>query len=565
MTLAPGDRASRFLRVPWGASRLKVRAVQREESKNHVTVALGSIDAWRRQEDRIRDSRMDLECCVAKDVTASVMPGTIEEIVAFSHWPANTTATVDLEARFEGPVSPDSSLVAGPGEDVVLLRLASPLAPFRGRVTGRLDRIVERPPVSKETVPDPRGEPVFAGDLLYVCRQRFEVRVAPGESVRVVPLSTRALDEQREDARWKILDAAGRVVRRAVIDWTFDFDGLPAGLYAVEYETPTWGRAAADAGITGFELHRSMGAGEQGVSVYPTADLAADGTGGDADVDLRPGAVRSVAVRLPGLEAGRAYSGSVEVREGDEVRLSLPLRVDRTTSTPPTSDVLQDRLVQALREEAQRVADDPDASVGDPRRSALEKVRRALGFKPDDRGLRLLDVRLSLEFAIDAPARADVAKKVEALLAGMDRKNGGDRADIGRVLLARSRLHRAEGRKLEADADFAECRFLLPDNDPAVLQERVALGDTPGGDLRDALAAARSLSEANPASFNASFRVARILVRLGWGIPAAAEARRWPERFPSRMTEFRSSLAEIRAAGGDPAPRTLAQLRSAAP
>ena len=59
-----------------------------------------------------------------------------------------------------------------------------------------------------------------------------------GETTTVVPLGDAALDELREDARWRVVDAAGRVVKKAVVDGAFDLAGLPAGRYAVEYETP---------------------------------------------------------------------------------------------------------------------------------------------------------------------------------------------------------------------------------------------------------------------------------------------------------------------------------------
>jgi subtilisin family serine protease len=563
VAVEPGDRSSTFLRVPLGASRLRVRLVQDEPAKNRVTLSVGTLDAWRRQDDRIREERFDLECCTARETTVTVLPGTVEEIVLFSHWPTNVPAHVAIEARFEGPTSPDASLSAGPGEDVLLLRLASPLAPFSGRVSGRIDRTVERPEVTKETVVDPRGESVFGGDLLYVCRQRFTVRVKAGESTRVVPLSTRALDEQREDARWRILDEAGRVVRRAVIEWTFDFDGLPAGTYAVEYETPTWGRAAADAGITGFEVERSRS--DAGLTVYPTADLAVDGRGEDSSVDLRAGAVRSVALRLPALEAGTISTGVVEVKDRDDrVRLSLPVRVDRRTSDAPSASDLRARLVRALREDAERTADDASASA-DARKKALDDVRQALSFEPKDRALRIVEARLALDFAADGPSRAEAGKRIDGILAELDRKNGNDRADVGRLYLARARLRRMEGKKAEADADFSESRFLLPEGDPGVLIERLTRGLAPEGDLRDALAAAKAVSEADPASFAASARVVDVLLRLQWGVPAAAEVRRWPERYPTRTAELRAIVPKVKAAGGDPAPRTLAQINAATP
>src|SRR5207253_2117941 len=162
------------------------------------------------------------------------LPGTVLEIVVFSHWGQNGPAALAVDAWFEGPVTPDPDLAAGPGEDIVLLALASPLGPFKGKVLARVSETVEQPPYTKEVV------------------------AAPG------------------------------------------------------------------AGLLGFEVRR--GRPEAACTVYPSADLAADGTGADPDLDLPAGAVRSVALRLPSLDAGEVYLGRIEVRdEQDRVRLAVPL------------------------------------------------------------------------------------------------------------------------------------------------------------------------------------------------------------------------------------------------
>ena len=113
---------------------------------------------------------------LAAFVEDEVLPGTVLEVVAFSHWNQNGPAKIAVDAWFEGPVSTETRLVAGPGEDVVLLPLASPLSAFRGRVSARVTESVEYPGVSKEVAAVP-GEPILGGDLFFVSTQRFRIHL----------------------------------------------------------------------------------------------------------------------------------------------------------------------------------------------------------------------------------------------------------------------------------------------------------------------------------------------------------------------------------------------------
>jgi len=568
LALQPGDRVSRFVRVPLGASKARVRATLKEGSRDTMTLALAALDAWRRQEERESDGRSDLVPGQASERSLDVLAGTVLEVALFSHWNQNGPAKVDLDLTFEGPVSPDSSLEAGPGEDVVLVRLASPLESFRGRLEARVSQSVERPEVSREVKEDGAG-PLFGGDRLWVSTQRFSIRLRRGDTVEVVPLGTHGLDEQREDARWRVLDPAGRVVKKEVIDGSFTLDGLPEGLYRVEYETPTWGRAAADAGLAGFEVRRAR----EGASatVYPTADLAAEGTGADASVDLPAGSARSVAIRLPGLEGGKRYVGSVDVigREG-RTRLSIPLVVDRRTepaeTTPATAS---DALVAALKDRATTIADDPSASA-DERTAASLQAAKALEMRADDLELEILALRLLVapgRAPADAkpPELAALAERLEKAIGRLDKTKADDRPRLGRLLALRATLRRREAKATEASADLAEARFLLPESDTDLRALRVAWGLEKDGDLRDALAAAKGLRDDLPTDFARAASVVDVLLRLGWHAVAAAELRAWPERFPTRTSEGLAYAAKVRAGGGNPAPRTLEALSAGAP
>jgi subtilisin family serine protease len=560
VSVAPGERASRFVRVPGGASRATLRVVEREGGRNGWTACLSSVDPWRRQDDRVSQRRLTLEPGDSGEVSVDVRPGTVLEATLFSAWNANRRASVDLEIAFEGPVSQDVRLDAGPGEDVVTLRIASPLAPFHGRVAATVDEVAERPPVEKSVEADP--EALLGGERLFVSTQRFTLRVAKEETIQVVPLGDSSLDEQREDARWRVIDGAGRVVKKAVIDGPFELEDLPAGEYRVVYETPTWGRKAADSGLTGFEVRREFDCKD--CRIHATADLAADDRDADDRIDLPAGGRRALAIRLPSLAAGKAYRGEVVVKdEADRVRLRIPLFVDRRTDSTPDPAAAEDALVDALRAAARRVADDPTSDRADLA-LARERAQRAAALRPGDVDLQVLALRTAVAPAHgEADAKGDSAtlsERVEKLLDARDRLDEDDRPRVGRLLLLRSVLRERAGKDEEAATDFAEARFLLPEDDGDVLALRIARGLEDGGDRLDAREAAKALAEAHPTSIDAASRRVAIDVKLGWGVPAAVELRGWAERFPRDLARFRGHVAAVRAAGGDPAPRPLSAI-----
>jgi hypothetical protein len=346
-----------------------------------------------------------------------------------------------------------------------------------------------------------------------------------------------------------------------VIDGPFTVEAPSAGDLTVEYETPTWGLAAAEAGHTGFEVRRSRP--EAAGTVHATADLAIESKDASDRIDLPRGSARSVAVRLPALDAGALYAGEVRVLDdGGKVRLAIPLRIDRRTDPQDDVPAAEARLVDALRRAAEGVAGRPFPAPEAVRR-ALEATRRARGLRAEDRDLEILELRLLASQADDAKVRGAAMPRLEALLSRLDRTDAGDRVRLGRVHLLRAAFGRAAGTK--TDADLAEARFLLPADDPELLAERFRRGSASHGDRRDALAAAKALRERDPSDFEASRAVVRTYLALGWGVPAASVLRTWPEAFPTRGAEFRAACDEARSAGGDPAPRTLAMLEAGAP
>ena len=299
--------------------------------------------------------------------------------------------------------------------------------------------------------------------------------------------------------------------------------------------------------------------------MYPSADLAVEGVGASDALDLVDGALRSVALRVPGLEAGAVYAGEVTVKDSeDRVRLTLPLLVDRTTTPPREPQGLIDDLVAEWKRRAGRVANDL-AATSDAKKAAIEQAQKAIGLAPDDRDAKVLELRLRVAGATTPPEIGDVSARIESMLKSVDRANEGDRKTIGILLLLRSRIERLLDKADASTADWTEAKFLLPGSDPALLAERVDRGLAPSGDLKDALQAAKSLADSSRADFAAAQRVVEIELRLGWGIPAAGEIRTWADRFPGRAAEIRALSPRIRAAGGDPAPRTLSQLAAGSP
>lgn len=567
MTSAPGERVSRFVRVPAGASRVRVRATAGAGARNVYTIGLAAADAWRRPDERRTGARVTLSAGDGADLDASVVPGTVVEIVAFSHWNANQPGAIAIEGRFEGPVASDPEVRVGPGQDVAVVRLASPLAPFQGRVEAVLDAVVERPTVAREVRVEP-GD-VLGDERLRTIVQRFPVTVGSGEVVRLVALADSALDEQLEDARWIVRDAAGRSVRHEVVNGPLSLEGVPAGRYDVTFETPTWNRTSADTAIAGFEIRRRRG--EARAAVHPSADAAAEGRDGSDRVSWPAGAVRSVALRLPALEAGRVHLGTVRVLDAEgDVRLALPLLVDRTTTpacaTDPAAAATAHEAAMRAAVEAYVAAPWPEPSGA---AAAATHVARLQATRAGDLELEILALRVLASGpaaeASKALATPETVRRLDAALGRLDRARAEDRPRIGRLLLLRSASRTGLGKAAEAKTDLAEARFLLPEADPELLRLRRRLGLEAGGDLLDARAAAIALRDLEPTQVEGFLAVLELHVRLGWAIPASHDVRAFADRFPTRLAELPARARAVRAIGGHPAPRTLERLAEGAP
>jgi len=566
VTSAPGERVSRFVRVPSGASRVRLRATAGAGARNVYTFGLAAADAWRRPDERRAGARATLSAGDGVDLDATVVPGTVVEIVAFSHWNANQPGAIAIEGRFEGPVASDPEIRVGPGQDVALIRLASPLAPFQGRVEAVLDAVAEHPTVAREVRVEPGA--VLGDERLRTIVQRFPVTVGSGEVVRLVALADPALDEQIEDARFIVRDAAGRAVRMEVVNGPLSLEGVPVGRYDVTFETPTWNRTSADTAIVGFEIRRRRG--EARASVHPSADAAAEGRDGNDRLSWPAGAVRSVALRLPALEAGRVHLGTVRVLDAEgDVRLALPLLVDRTTK-PAAADPV---TAAAAHEAAMRSAVEAHVAAPWPEptgaAAAAAHVARLLATRAGDLELEILALRVAASGpAVEASktlSAPETARRIDAALARLDRARADDRPRIGRLLLLRSASRTGLGKTAEGKADLAEARFLLPEADPELLRLRRRLGLEPGGDLLDARAAAIALRDLDPTQVEGFLAVLELHVRLGWAIPASHDLRGFADRFPRRLAELPARARAVRAIGGHPAPRTLERLAEGAP
>ncbi len=568
LAMTPGERTSRFLRVPAGASRVRLRATAGAGAHNQYTFALAAADAWRRPDERRTGTRATLSAGESVGLDASVVPGTVIEVVAFSHWNANQPGALGLDGRFEGPITSDPELRVGPGQDVALLRLASPLGPFQGRIEAVIDGVVDRPVVSREVRVEP--DDLLGDERIRTIVQRFHVLLAAGEGVRVVPLADPALDEQIEDARFVVRDGAGRIVRNEVVNGAVSLEGLPAGRYEVTFETPTWSRNAADTAIVGFEVRRRRG--EARASVHPSADAATEARDGNDRLSWPAGAVRSVGLRMPGLEAGRVHTGTVRVLDAEgDVRLSIPLLVDRAGPTACANDV---GAAAAAYESAQRTVVDAWVSAPWPDPAKAEEiaghVARLRAAHADDLDLELLELRLLLAAGAGSEAgkalgTAAVERRIEAALGRLDRTRADDRPRIGRTLLLRSVSREVQGKVADAAADLAEARFLLPEGDPDLLRVRWRRGLAPGGDPLDARAAALALRDLAPTRIEGWNAVFDLHVRLGWAIPAAHDLRAFSDRFPTRLADLPAKARAVRAIGGDPAPRTLERIGEGAP
>ena len=569
LALQPGDRVSRFVRVPFGASKARVRATLKEGTRDTMTLALAALDAWRRQEERESDGRSDLVPGQASERSLDVLAGTVLEIALFSHWNQNGPAKVDLDlavrgpglarlvarggsrrGRRPGPARVPAGVVPGAARGAGVAERRAPGGLPRGEGGRRGPPLRRRPSLGVDAAlldPPPsrrhrRGGPARDARARRAARGRALARARPRGPRRQEGGHRRLLHAGR---------AAGRALPRRVRDADLGARRRrrgPRGLRGPPCARGRLGHRLPD----GRPRRRGHRRGRVGRPARRQRAL-------DRDPAARPRG-RQALRRLGRRDRARRAHAPVDPARGR-----------------PADRARRDHPGGRLRR-ARRGAQGPR---GDGRRRPVRVGRRARGRLPPGREgpgdarrrPRARDPRPPPPGAPRGGPRRTRSPPTSRRSPSDSRRPSGAstrrRPTTGRVSGASSRCApRSAGgtaKATEAAADLAEARFLLPESDTDLRALRVAWGLEKDGDLRDAWAAAKGLRDDLPTDFARATLVVDVLLRLGWHAVAAAELRAWPERFPSRASEGLAYAAKVRAGGGNPAPRTLEALSAGAP
>ncbi|RMH02121.1 MAG: hypothetical protein D6702_09540, partial [Planctomycetota bacterium] len=402
--LEPGGLERTFVRVPYGASRCRVRFVQDGLGRNEYRTGAGSVSGFRYAGDRQRRGRFILEDGGEAGQLVPVEPGTVFEYTIASRWAVNRPAGIRLELEFLGVVPQEQELVVPAGQGIGWLALKSPLRSVDLRCEAGIDGVARPVTADWKIVPDPIRSTVMGGRGMFQAVLEWPV-VVPAGGARLELVMPRSIQttEIREDLMLVIRDQNGVVVGRHIAyEKETDLGRLDEGTYTFRLAHPSLGQAPLAARYAGAEVRIHL----QEPAPSLAADLAGAFAGGEGSVGLRIpfGGSRLLAVRvpeLPALAGGAYYFGTVRIRSGGDDLLSLPLRIERPAPAG---------------EEAG--ADEDAAEPGAEERAAYERLSAGGGEEAAEPAARLAAARAWAE-AAPSSGEAELAVLRELAAAGL--------------------------------------------------------------------------------------------------------------------------------------------------
>jgi hypothetical protein len=552
-----GDRRSTFLRVPAGATQVRLRCTETTQRRNRYTVALHALSGWHGTAPG-RRRRAWLEPGTAWEWTSAVEGGATLEIAAASRWQESGDGIVRVEVQFLGVRCPDASIHVPRDRSTAHWRLAADLGDVTAKVQAVLDQRCRRLPLTWTTRRDPLQPAVLGGETMYQGHGEGTLYSPDGTKLTVDLQFDPQLADFLDDAHWEAFDRNGKLVGHGHL-WSgaIDFDPPHAGTFTLRLHLTERGRARLDkGGLLSALVCYPITAKRAKVHDDLYADLpkgAAPGAGTTpSEFTLRRGVSRALYLRLPKLEAGWWYRGGCTLTDADTgaVLCKTTLVVDRTDDLS-TVPALEDARRDAVRTGIERLLD--GTSLDGPGVQQLTELLAAA------KEVGLPDERIERWYVDLTLAQGDLT---EAALSGLreilteaSTFRGGPMTAKDRRILIWNHLRRSRVLRLSGDVEAAwqalhAARYLDP---------------TPAGGERvelELLVAERRWHEAVPllrdllADRPDDHALARLQIdlyrRLGWADRLAEALATWTDRFPRSGDEvIRLAQETVAAPGGD--------------
>ena len=560
----PGDVRRLFVNVPDGASHVTLRCKEVEaKGRNRYTVILADASLWKDPEQRGTKHRLDLGKGDEREVSRIVEAGTVLEVTAFAQWIANEPGKLDWGLRFSGIRSPSDNLNVGSGDSGCALPLEAPLGDTGIALTAVTDHEVV--PVAMEWTfhPDSLYPEVLHDETLATARGRSELYIDRPGRVALHPLYEPEMEDFLDDAFFAIRDPGGREIARGWVSGSEVSWDVPApGLHTVDCTVFSRGRDFFDDWqMLRFELRYPHGPAT--VPVFSNTILGeAGGDGRINDVTLLQGEKRRLFLRTCGLPAGKIFTGKVTVRDGKDgknVLLSLPLRVDRRPSSPDNDEIVKLAAEELYRKALVEIRRIP--ATGTSVAEGVRLIERSLAVDPEHRAMRV--EFLLAEVTAGPMGKEEWVDRAAGLLIEREKSlrdllkdcREGDRLsryqrDLAGVLLHRALLLVKEKKARNAEKVMEEARSLAPRSPE--LDRVVSLLYLEEGKILDALKALRGALEKEPFRADLERALIELYLTVGWNDLALEEIRRWPIMYPLDRQDFEDlhrKWAESRKSG----------------
>ncbi len=360
VSLQPGALSRTFLRVPLGATVLRLRVTQHGGGRNEYRAGAGSVSGFLYAGDRQRRSRFFLQDSESYETTVPVEPGMVVEYALAARWATNTPADLDLHFRFEGLEPQYAEFRVPAGQDTGYFAFASLLRDMSGlQAQAHISGVAEPILASMKVVPDPIRATIMDGHGMFQGIVEWDAEVPQGTtSVALYTPRSIQTTEWREDLMLEVFDEVGAVVQRIIVYETeTDLGSMEAGKYHFRLTYPSLGKDALDARFAGAELRFQQALGA--ITLYPTLKAAFTEDGPRNSLSIPFAGARTLFARLPELDAlpyGQRYFGEVSVRDGEGTLLRVPLSIER----PQGPDLqVESEVVEAAASAEQTEASQP--------------------------------------------------------------------------------------------------------------------------------------------------------------------------------------------------------------
>jgi subtilisin family serine protease len=368
----PGDRASRFIAVPEGASRARLSLQELDSpTPNGYEVAMRLISVGDPRGSRGLSRQITLSRGDEQVLFADALPGTVIEVAIFSRWRQSGPGRLAWNLSFDGLDAAESLIRFSAEEPVAALSLRCALEETDLSFAGTIQHREHPLRLRWNVAPDTTYRPPLLGHPALVAHGVGSIDVAPGEEELTLRWEfTPELDDFLDDAIWRLRNHAGRIVARGHLARREARLNLEApGRYELRAQifAPALSWIDPTPGVTARLLHRGS---EKPVHVYADPIAAHRDSQDDRLVTrtMERAAARRFGLRIPDyadrerprwgllkIEGHGTQGRDAAVRSAPPLH-TIPIRIDALLPADTTADAAAEARVWLARAERRLIS-----------------------------------------------------------------------------------------------------------------------------------------------------------------------------------------------------------------